>query len=77
MTRSVCILSAMLVLSILQVGARGQAATVEIVRDPQATRIERLAAQEVRRYIYARTGSLLTIRTTLGDADLGECDRDR
>ncbi|MHB8972950.1 MAG: hypothetical protein ACYC3X_08545 [Pirellulaceae bacterium] len=67
MTRSVCILSAMLVLSILQVGARGQTA-VEIVRDPQATRIERLAAQEVRRYVYARTGSLLTIRTALDEA---------
>ena len=66
MTRSVCILSAMLVLSILPVGARGQASTVEIVRDPQATRIERLAAQEVRRYVYARTGSLLTIRTEVG-----------
>ncbi len=41
--------------------ARG--APAEIVCDGQASSLERLAAQEIRRYIYLRTGALLDIRT--------------
>jgi hypothetical protein len=40
-----------------------QEATIEIVRDRQASWMERLAAQEIRRYVYVRTGTLLGVRT--------------
>ncbi len=69
MTRKRYLICAMLVLLILPAGVRALAATAQIVHDPQATWIERLAAQEVRRYVYVRTGSLLTIGTAWGDAD--------
>ncbi|MHB0957868.1 MAG: hypothetical protein ACYC6N_19210 [Pirellulaceae bacterium] len=82
MTRPVCIVSMWLALSMLSAGAHAEAGTVEIVHDPEASQLERLAAQEVRRYVYARTGSLLTIRTSLDEdvsADMlviGTKDRD-
>ena len=44
-----------------------QEAAVEIIRPADATRLERLAAQEIRRYVYVRTGMLLEVRTASTD----------
>ncbi len=50
-----------------------QAKDTVIVHSAEATQLEKLAAREVRRYVYLRTGSLLPIRT----ATEGRTDADR
>ena len=48
--------------------AQTEKADVQILRDAQASWSERYAAQEIRRYIYVRTGSLLEISTSADQA---------
>ncbi len=52
--------------------AEASAAGTAIIHEPQAGGIERLAAQELRRYIYVRTGSLLPLCTSTDQAPVGD-----
>jgi hypothetical protein len=68
MIRMLSLAAAVLVCSVPQAGAQTRGTTVEIIRDAKASWMERLAAQEIRRYVYVRTGTLLNIRTAAGEA---------
>ena len=68
MIRMLSLAAAVLVCSVPQAGAQTQGTTVEIIRDAKASWMERLAAQEIRRYVYVRTGAVLSIRTAVGKA---------
>ena len=64
--------AAVWVCSVLPAGAQSQGTAVEIIRDARASWMERLAAQEIRRYVYVRTGTLLDIRTAAGETATAE-----
>ena len=58
--------------SVLPAGAQSPGSGMEVIRDAKASWMERLAAQEIRRYVYVRTGTLLNIRTAPAEAAAAE-----
>ena len=69
--KAVCLLSAVMFLSLALPSIAEKRAPAVIVSSPDASFCERLAAREVRRYVYVRTGALLDIVEALpasGDA---------
>jgi len=59
-----CVVLAYQILSVVPRQADAQLTPVVIVSTPEATEIQRLAAREIQRYVYLRTGTMLPVKSS-------------